>query len=196
MNIRDKSLFLIACTMLVILTGCLAQSPEGEVPPAIPSDTFIPPATTTAPTATVELTATPLPTDTAIPPTPTVTLSTEEPVASIDDMVGTWLGYWSDVTTLYIEFTPTGQAIITWDDGSLLNRSSFTLEAGMLKWREILEDPAPTAACLANPVATYEVYITRRGDQPVTLRFVLAGEDFCLERRDLYDGGILRWFEP
>jgi hypothetical protein len=47
--------------------------------------------------------------------------------------------------------------------------------------------------CVNNPQATYEVYITYLDDQPEKLRFLLVGEDHCIDRQTFLDGQTLTW---
>ena len=117
-------------------------------------------------------------------------------MAGADELVGVWSITWSDQTTLFVEFTPLRRAVITFPEGDLVGRDTFSLEAGRLTWESVDTSLDVSTACAANPVATYEVYLTRRGDQPVSLRFVLVGSDACLERSLLLTGQLLEWVEP
>lgn len=179
--------------LLSMLAGCQA-APQATEP--APTETPIPPSSTPAPSNTPEPTATLVPTETPIPPTATITLSPAEPIASIDDITGVWLGYWSDINMLNLEFTNFKRMTVSFSrDNSMIARSYFTIENGLLTFTTV-DGPAIASACQANPVATYRVSITRRGDQPVSLYFELVGEDACVDRVDLFDGDTLTWIEP
>jgi hypothetical protein len=90
----------------------------------------------------------------------------------------------------------TGQTELTWErDGSTLVVEWITIDNGLLTWGDIVRGDAIPTKCQENPAATYEVYLTRRGDQNEELRFVLVGEDHCYDRQEFFDGQTLRWFE-
>ena len=179
--------------LLSMLAGCQA-APQATEP--APTETPIPPSSTPAPSNTPEPTATLVPTETPIPPTATITLSPAEPIASVDDITGAWLAYWSDVTMIDVEFTNYMRMSVSFSgDSEVLIRSYFTIENGLLTFTTV-DGPATTSACQENPVATYRVSITRRADQPVSLYFELVGEDACVDRVDLFDGDTLTWIEP
>lgn len=191
----QKSVYVILtlCSLLALLVGCQG-SPQATEPP--PTATTIPPSSTPAPSNTPEPTATIVPSATPIPPTATITLSPEEPVTALDELVGTWVGRWSDINAINLEFLNTQRAIVSFArNNSVLVRLIFTIENGIITWTSS-EGPSVASACSENPVATYEVYITRRGDQPVSLYFVLVGEDACIDRVELLDGNTLKWVEP
>ncbi len=193
MTRKSVYLILVLCLLLAPLVGCQA-SPQATEPP--PTETAIPRSPTPAPTNTPEPTATTVPSATPVPPTATITLSPEEPVTSLDELVGTWVGYWSDINLINMEFLNTSRSIVSFArDNSVLVRQFFTIENGILTWTSA-EGPSIASACLENPVATYEIYITRRGDQPASLRFALVGEDACVDRVELLDGNTLTWVEP
>lgn len=193
MTRKSVYLILVLCLLLAPLVGCQA-SPQATEPP--PTETAIPPLPTPALTNTPEPSATTVPSATPVPPTATITLSPEEPVTSLDELLGTWRGYWSDTNTIDVEFLNTRRVIVSMTrDNSVLSRSWFTIENGILTWTST-DGPSVASACLENPVATYEIYITRRGDQPVSLRFALVGEDACVDRVELLDGNTLNWVEP
>jgi hypothetical protein len=163
--------------------------------------TFLPPEDT-LPKPEPALTDSPVPpapaaSDTPIPPTATMTASPEQPVSSIAEIAGVWKGYWSDQNMLFWEIGDTGQTELTWEkSGDTLNVEWITIQDGILTFGDIVRGDSIATKCLENPAATYEVYLTRRGDQPESLRFVLVGEDSCLDRQFFYDGQTLRWVEP
>jgi hypothetical protein len=193
MKITQLFAIILVLIIALALSACTAESLEiAEASPDIPVES----------TSTMEATDTPIPTLTPIPSetpiqaTTTITLSPEQPVTSLDELLGVWHAYWSYKTTLEIEFKPSRRAVITFMDGTLIGRDTFSISAGLLTWESIDESLDPPTACAANPLATYQVYITRRGDQPVSLRFALVGEDACVERSLLFDGQTLEWAAP
>lgn len=187
------------CISLILLLGSLALAAcKPGAQELAPVSTEAPLAATPIPRATNTPPPIPtlIPSATPIPPTATITLSPEQPVTSLDELLGVWHAYWSDKTTLEIEFIPSHRAVITFMDGTLIGRDTFSIAGGLLTWESVDESLDVPTACAANPVATYQVFITRRGDQPVSLRFALVGEDACVERSLLFDGQVLKWEGP
>jgi hypothetical protein len=81
-------------------------------------------------------------------------------------------------------------------DGTTIVRERFSLESGRITWKKGAQGTAVGGECAANPVTTYDVFVTRDGSQPVALRFVLVGQDHCLDRQEFLDGKTLKWVEP
>lgn len=195
MNQKILTIFLGACLVVSTLSGCQTSAPQPTLLP--PTVTSIPPTSTPVPTGTPVPIPTSVPTETPIPPTATITASPEQQVNSIDEVVGVWKGYWSDQNMLLWEIGATGQTELTWEkNGDTLNVEWITIEDGIMTFGDIVKGDSIATKCLENPVATYEVYLIRRGDQPESLRFVLVGVDNCYDRQEFFDGKTLRWVPP
>jgi hypothetical protein len=121
--------------------------------------------------------------------------SSEVPAGSIEDVVGTWRGRWSDVAQLNMELKEAGIYRMFWMDGTTIARGQFSVENGLFMWGRG-QGTAVGPACAANPVATYDVFVTAEGNQPVALRFVLVGEDHCPDRQEFLDGKKVKLVEP
>jgi hypothetical protein len=121
--------------------------------------------------------------------------SSEVPAGSIEDVVGTWLGRWSDAASLNMQLNESGSYRMFWTDGTTIARGQFSVESGIFTWGRN-QGTAVGPACAADPVATYEVFVSREGSQPVALRFVLVGEDHCPDRQEFLDGKTVKWVEP
>jgi hypothetical protein len=119
----------------------------------------------------------------------------EVPAGSIEDVVGTWRGRWSDVAQLNMELNEFGSYRMSWMDGTTIARGQFSVESGLFMWGKH-QGTAIGGDCAANPVATYEVSVTKEANQPVALRFVLIGEDHCPDRQEFLDGKTVKWIEP
>ena len=119
----------------------------------------------------------------------------EAKVGGIDDVAGTWRGRWSDVAQLNVTFQDTGSYRLIWMDGTTIARGRCSVEGGQLTWGEA-QGTAIGGDCAANPVATYDVFVTKEGDQPLALRFALVGEDLCPDRQEFLDGKTVKWVEP
>jgi hypothetical protein len=190
-------LFLVACLLIFPLLGCQTATQTTELV-LIPSETLIPSTTTpvpmTIPTdSPISPTATHVPTESPVPLTPTITALPEHRVTSIDELVGVWRGKW-DANYLH-EFTSDGQSRILFEQYlETVERELFTIEDGLFKWGDILYTIGEPQECLDNPVATYEVYITYRGDQPESLRWVLVGEENCEPRYKYLTVFPITWF--
>jgi hypothetical protein len=142
------------------------------------------PLPTELPTATLK------PTNTPIQETPTPTALPEVPVSQIEDILGIWNGYWSDTASLYTELTSNGEYRLFFRTAGEPGKGTFSLDGNLLTW-----ETAEGDSCAQNPIATYEVFVTKRVDQPVNLRFVLVGEDLCWERKEYLDGKVLTFVE-
>jgi hypothetical protein len=141
------------------------------------------------------------PTTTPFPPVPIVlvtstpALSPEDMAESLADLVGTWKGRWSDITSVYLEFKDSGRYRVSYPNGTEINSGYLSFESGRLTF-ESGQGTDMEPDCKQNFTATYEVYITRRGNQPYQLRFVLVGQDNCDNRKDFMDGKTMVWMEP
>jgi hypothetical protein len=195
---RSVYLVLIVYFLLALTTGCQATTDVTEqIPTDLPVLQLTTPASSSTPesTDTQAPTATQVPTATPMPPTPTITPSPAAPITSIDDIIGTWLAYWSDQTKLNVEFKNTNQMIVSWNqDGTIISSNSFNIENGVINFTS-------TYSLTGSPVCkdaqgAYKSYIIRQGDQPISLSFELVGDDACLDRIDLLDGETLKWIKP
>jgi hypothetical protein len=104
-----------------------------------------------------------------------------------------WRGKW-DVYYLQ-EFTSDGQTRLLYEQyPETVERELYTFEDGLLSWGDITFTTGEPQECLDDPAATYEVYITYRGDQPESLRWVLVGEDHCVPRYKFLTVNPYTWF--
>jgi len=195
-----KKILFVLSLVLILLAGCQPKTNETalsstEAVGAGEAAAQAQPAPTQPhPTAT-QLLPTPTsipPTQTSLPPTPA--LSPEVPVGSITDLVGTWKGRWSDTTSIYQEFTEDGTYRVFFPNGDEIGSGEFSFEGGQIRFEHV--EGAVAERCLQNPSAIYEVYVTKRGDQSVKLRFVLVGEDACVDRKEFLDGNTHSRVEP
>ena len=193
MNWKIMTLFLGICLIVSSLAGCQTAATQSASLP--PTATTLPPTSPPVPTDTPAPTPTPVPTDTPVLPTATITASPEQPVNSIDEVFGVWKGYWSDQNMILMDIGATGLLDLTFEKGRSILAAWITIENGIMTWGDFTKGEVATK-CQENPVATYEVYITRRGDQPESLRFVLVGAENCFDRQEFLDGKTLRWVEP
>ena len=98
---------------------------------------------------------------------------------------------------IMFEISFPGTAKLEFEKGGLIVKEWLTVEEGILSWGKITADGGTTPTkCIDNPSATYEIYITGRGDQPESLRFVLVGTDNCADRQEFLDGKTMRWVPP
>lgn len=190
-GLQSMGVDFIEGTWTAVIADGKIQSYTNDVSPESLAKFAPPPEPADTPVETQDIASPP-----PIQETPTLALSPEQPVTSLDELLGVWNAYWSDNTTINVEFTQLRRAEITFPDGTLIGRDTFSIENGLLTWESVDESLDVPTACAANPVATYEVYITYRGDQPVSLRFVLVGEDACMERSLLFAGQTLEWVAP
>jgi hypothetical protein len=94
-----------------------------------------------------------------------------------------------------MELNEFGSYRMSWMDGTTIARGQFSVESGLFMWGKH-QGTAIGGDCAANPVATYEVSVTKEANQPVALRFVLIGEDHCPDRQEFLDGKTVKWIEP
>lgn len=183
------------CLLSLASVGCQATVQTNfpattEIPPT--NNTTLP-STTPDPTHAPKPTSTEVSTDTPTPLPPTITAQPERLVASMDELIGVWRGYSSDINNIYMEFVDPPRAELSWERGGLMNKDQFSFEDGKITWGKVLYASSTPQECIENPKAIYEVYISFRGDQPEKLRFVLVGEDHCYDRQDFLDGNTLTW---
>jgi hypothetical protein len=190
---------------VLILAGCAKSTEIVKKPPAmdtqvvsLPSETPIPLSATPTPTiiptdSPVPSPAIQIPTETPVQSTPTITALPEHLITSIEEIVGVWKGKWDGY---YLqEFSPEGQTRTLYEQyPETVERELYTFENGFLTWSDITYTIGEPQECLDDPVATYEVYITYRGDQPESLRWVLVGEDHCEPRHRLLTLFPYTWF--
>ena len=127
---------------------------------------------------------------TATAPTP----SPEGLAASIDELVGNWKGYWSDVTSVYFELKDTGAYRTYFPNGDEISKGYVTFEDGKLIYSSQASGPSVTEAC--KYPAVYEAYVVRQGDETIQIRFVLIGEDPCIDRNEYMNGKTLTPVKP
>jgi len=190
-----KTLFVLFL-ILSLMSACQSEPQPAAQVAAVQAVTEEPlPATPQPePTATsLPPTPTPLPlTPTSLPPTETPALSPEVLAGSIADLVGTWKGRWSDKTSVYLEIKDGTIFRTLFPNGDEIARGYYTFDDGLFTFRT---DSGPNSG-YCDPHADYEVYVTKQADQSVALRFVLVGEDDCVDRKDYLDGKTLQLLEP
>lgn len=121
-------------------------------------------------------------------------------MSSINELVGIWRGYWSDQNNVYFEMSGTGFAKVflledRYNPDQIIAYLKTTLDEGSLIMVTTGGASFPEA-CKQNPSANYEVYVTKRGGESAQLRFVLVGEDSCVDRQVFLDGQTLSRFYP
>lgn len=208
-------------TFIVFLIGASLLSACGQAVVTTTAEPSIPSTPTslliaTQGTATQTLpsptnTSKPTPVDVSIPVAPTLTNQPERAVVSIDELMGMWLAVTGPDANIvlyfldnklslagfesralgYAEWFNIEGGIITW--GPMTSWPSWPIDTTILTWGEVISQPNASTDCLNNAEASYEVYITYRGDQPEKLRFVLDGEDHCIHRQTFLDGQSLTW---
>jgi hypothetical protein len=129
--------------------------------------------------------------------------TSKKPIASINQLYGVWTGLWSTDQNVFMEFIATMRPQVDIEDfcctlGDDTGREWFTVEGGILTFGAWVKEAwvKPFSAsndCVNNPQATYEVYITYPVDHSKRLRFVLVGEDHCIDRQTFLDGQTLTW---
>lgn len=191
-----KTLFVLFI-ILSLLSACQTRSepePAAQLTSGLSATNGPQPAVTQpAPTAT----SLP-PTPTSLPPTqtpaplPSPTLLPEELASTNADIVGTWKGWWSDKTSVYLEIKDGTIFRTLFPNGNEIARGYYTFEDGLFTFRT---DSGPNSG-YCDPHADYEVYVTKQADQPIALRFVLVGEDDCVDRKEYLDGKTLQLLEP
>jgi hypothetical protein len=191
MKMKLLVLILVIILLVISVPGCQSavqttQPAPTEIPPA---NTPVPPSATPSPSDTPE----PVPSETPILPTPTFTAQAERSVESMDELIGVWKGFWSNINMIMLEFSANKQSYTSLTDGSFSGSEWYDFNDGMLTWGKTIKPMNAAQKCIDNPEATYEVYITYRGDQPEKLSFVLVGEDQCADRQELLDGNTLTW---
>ncbi len=110
---------------------------------------------------------------------PAPTLAPEMPISSLEDVVGAWqisVGY----DLIVWQILPDGSFIV--DDNT--SRGTLAVEGSQVHF--LTESFCPSAQ-----EARYEVYVVKQADKPVRLRFVLVGEDGCVDREDALAGETL-----
>jgi len=118
------------------------------------------------------------------PPQPTATLSPETPIATIEDVVGTWrILIGGDPNEL--RFLPDGRFVVNENS----SRGTVVVEGSQIHF--LTESYCPSAQ-----EARYEVFVTKQDNKPVKLRFELVGDDGCLERKEALAGKTLIPVKP
>ncbi|OGN94015.1 MAG: hypothetical protein A2Y88_14875 [Chloroflexi bacterium RBG_13_48_10] len=190
---KMKLLVLIPVIILLVISlpGCQSAVQTTQPPPAKipPKNTPVPPSATPALSNTPE----PVPSDTPILPAPTFTAQAERSVESMDELVGVWKGFWSNINLIMLEFSVNKQSSQSLTGGQFAGSEWYDFKDGMLTWGKMIKPMNAAPQCIDNPEATYQVFITYRGDQPEKLSFVLVGEDQCDDRQEFLDGNTLTW---
>jgi dipeptidyl aminopeptidase/acylaminoacyl peptidase len=130
--------------------------------------------------------------------------TSKQPIASITELYGVWTGLWSTDQLVFMEFIATMQPQVDFEDFCCIlgdetgGREWFTVEGGILTFGAWVKGAwvkpfSASTDCVNNPQATYEVSITYPVDHPKKLRFVLVGEDHCIDRQTFLDGQNLTW---
>ena len=189
--------FLVLMIAAALIAACQPGAPQPEIqvteapvsPPVViqeePTATALPPEPTVEPTATLEPTAEP----TSLPPTPAI--APENLAASMQELAGTWKGRWSDTTSVNMKIRETGDFKVLFPDGQVISTGRFSFEDGKMNFL----NSSGEASDPCTQAVTYEVYVTRSSEYPAFLRFVLVGEDKCVDRKDYLDGKTLKWME-
>ena len=201
MNAQWGKLAGIVFVTVLLVTGCgesatpvaptsapavvIEASATPEPTPVPPTPTLIPPTPTAVP-----------PTATPVPPTATAVPITEAPAESIDDVVGTWQGRWSDITVLNMKLDKFGGMWLYTTNNDTIQRDRFAFEDGLLVWKVAGAGTSASEKCRADPVATYEVTVLREDTRRVGLHFALIGPDNCVDRQEFLDGNTLKLVEP
>jgi hypothetical protein len=209
MKSKAKILFILVVMLSLglVLAACGAQAvptatpaPPTAVPtptPVPPTDTPIPPSKTPAPPTATPMppTDTPAPTDTPVPPTETRVPPTAPPIqptpgeivaTQVEDVVGIWLipaaqaKSASQPTEHHLELTKEGGYRFT-AGGRTRDSGQFWFEDTqfVIVWSECVWGREITSPC----PSTYYVYVTKEGDKPVRLRFVMIDERGWQHRR-------------
>jgi hypothetical protein len=173
-----RILFIMACLILVTLTGCGAQpkATQESIAPAPATQTQkpspLPPTATEPPAEVAAPSATPVPPTT----TPKPTLAPEEAVTKLEDVLGTWQFAFEGDKYL-IQFLKDGFWNLGWEGNlTALDRGKFTVEGNILHF---LTSPR---GCPDAGEATYEAYVIRVDGRSAKLHLVLVGEDNCANR--------------
>jgi hypothetical protein len=113
---------------------------------------------------------------------------------SLDELVGTWKGYWSDKTSVYFEIKEGGRSRTFFPNGDEIDKGYVSFENSKLIFPSVGRNAADV--CLKNPRGEYMVYVTKQGEQTIKLRFELVGEDYCVDRKEYLNGRTLTPVEP
>lgn len=127
---------------------------------------------------------------TAAAPTP----SPEILAVSLDELVGIWKGYWSDTTYIYFEIKKVGRFRTFFPNGEDISTGFVKFEDNKLIFTSAIGNHADI--CTENPKAEYMVYVTKQGEQVITLRFELVGEEYCVNREEFLNSNTLTPVEP
>lgn len=123
----------------------------------------------------------------------------EAAISSIDDVVGAWDFVLENITYRF-ELHPDGTAAVfapagiptTLNDpqcSTCAERGNYAVEGNQIHF--LTSELFPTCG-----EARYDVFVTRQGEQPVSLRFDMVGWDCLLQRRLGLDGQTLLAAEP
>jgi predicted ester cyclase len=110
--------------------------------------------------------------------------TSETPIVGIEDVVGVWRIHgrgWA----WFMETTPDGQVYVGprgCAPDNCVEHATFDVANGQIHWW--------------SRAARYDVFVTRQGDAPASLRFELVGSDNYSERREALDGQMVFPVEP
>lgn len=108
------------------------------------------------------------------PPPPSVPV--EALASSVDDLVGIW---WFSPPGLKLEVKADGTSRLFFG-AETIDQGNYTFDAGKVSW-------ITSSYCKDKP-ATYEAYVTKRDDKPVSLRLKVVGSDPCPDRANTSKG--------
>jgi ketosteroid isomerase-like protein len=130
----------------------------------------------------------------AIAAATTPTPSPETLAASLDELIGTWQGRWSDTHVILFEVKEGGRSRTYFTNGDDIDRATLKFENGKLIFPTVTG--TVPVICKENPRGEYTVYVTKQGEKIVQLRFELVGEDYCADRKEFLNGRKLTPVKP
>lgn len=121
----------------------------------------------------------------AIPPAPTPTAPavSEMRITLVEKLLGTWRGQNGSYEVLH-NFKTDGTLIVHVSGVGDIGSGPYQFEDDQLRFEDSSGD-------CEGIVAHYEVYGTYKSDQLTQLRYLLVGEDACVNRRKTLDGNTL-----
>ena len=141
------------------------------------------------PEPTIEPTVVSMPEPTITPiPEPTPTPLPEVRVTNAEAIIGKWSGKSGNYIVTQ-DFQADGTMIVSVSEVGEIGRGPYVFEDDLLKFEDATGD-------CAGLVARYEVYGANLEEQLIQLRFVLVGNDQCLNRKRTLAGKTLLPPEP
>jgi ketosteroid isomerase-like protein len=121
------------------------------------------------------------------PPPPTVApakpLDGEVRVTTAETLVGNWMGEAHGYSALH-KFSANGTFVVSVSGVGTIGSGPYLFDGDLLKFED------STGDCVGI-IARYEVYGIYEGGELSKLRFVLDGDDACMDRRDTLNGQTL-----